>query len=143
MRWLDVPYEKGELRAVAYRAGRKIGEQTMRTAGRPVAVKLTPESSVLPHDGKTCVFVQVDVVDANGVRDPWTNVRVKFSISGPGRIMAVGNGDPRGLEPFTEVSSHPLYFGKAVAVVRCDKDAPGKVTLTVSADGMKPDSVEF
>ena len=143
LRWLDVPYEPGELKVVAYRGGKKIGEQTMNTAGRPVAVKLTPEAKVLPADGETCVFVQVDIVDAKGVRDPWAENRVSFKIEGPGKLLAVGNGNPRGLEPFTVVSSHPLYYGKAVAVVRRNKDATGPIRLTASVEGLTPATVEF
>jgi beta-galactosidase len=137
LRWFDVPYEPGELRAVAYRAGKKIGEQTMKTAGKPVAVSLTPESNELPADGETCVFVQVDLVDANGVRDPWANNRVSFKLDGPGKILAVGNGNPRGHDSFKDVASHPLYFGKAVAVVRREKGVAGPITLTASAEGVK------
>ncbi len=143
LRWFDVPYEPGELKVVAYRAGRKIGEQTMRTAGKPEAVRLTPEAGELPADGETCVFVQVDVVDANGVRDPWAKNRVSFKLTGPGKLLAVGNGDPRGHDSFADVSSHPLYFGKAVAVVRRDKGSKGPITLRASADGLAPAEVKF
>ena len=143
LRWLDVPYEPGELKVVAYRDGKKIGEQVMRTAEYPRAVKLTPEAKELPADGETCVFVQVDLVDTKGTRDPWAENRVSFKIEGPGKILAVGNGNPRGLEPFTVVSSHPLYFGKAVAVVRRNKGETGPIRLTASVEGMKPATVEF
>ena len=112
-------------------------------AGKPVAVSLTPEAKELPADGETCVFVQVDVVDANGVRDPWATNRVNFKLTGPGKILAVGNGNPRGLDSFKDVASHPLYFGKAVAVVRRDKGATGPIALTVSAEGLKPAVVTF
>jgi len=143
LRWPDVPYEAGELRVVAYRGGERIGERTMRTAGRPVAVRLTPESDELPPDGETCVFVQVDVVDADGVRDPWASSRVTFSLEGPGRLMAVGNGNPRGLDSFKDVSSHRLYYGKAVAVVRRDKGAKGAITLTAAVDGLATAEARF
>ena len=106
-------------------------------------MKLTPEAKGLPADGETCVFVQVDLVDEKGTRDPWAKNRVSFKIEGPGKILAVGNGDPRGLEPFTVVSSHPLYFGKAVAVVRRNKGEAGPIRLTASVEGMRTATVEF
>ena len=143
LRWFDVPYEPGELKVVAYRGGKKIGEKTMRTAEKPIAVKLTPEDETLPPDGETCVFVQVDVVDANGIRDPWAKDRVSFKLEGPGKLLAVGNGDARGHDAFTEVSSHPLYFGKAVAVVRRDKGSTGPISLTASIQGMVPATCTF
>ena len=143
LRWFDVPYRPGELRAVAYKDGRAIGEAVQRTAGTPVAVKLTAEAPALPADGETCVFVQVDVVDEKGTRDPWAQNRIAFELTGPGRILAVGNADPRAHEPFTKVESHPLYFGKAVAVVRRDRGAAGPIVLKASAKGLRSAAVTF
>ena len=143
LRWFDVPYEPGELRAVAYRNGAKCGEATVRTAGKAVAVSLTPEREELPDDGETCVFVQVDVVDAAGVRDPLAKDRVHFTLTGPGRILAVGNGNPRGHEAFTKTDSHPLYFGKAVAVVRRRKGTSAPIVLKASVDGLEPAEIHF
>jgi beta-galactosidase len=143
LRWLDVPYAPGELKAVAYQNGRKIGERVMRTAGPAVAVALTPEKSALPADGESLVFVQVDVTDASGVRDPLASNRIRFALTGPGEIVAVGNGNARGYDAFTDTTSHPLYFGKAVAVIRRHAGAKGAVTLTASADGLKSASVVF
>ena len=143
LRWLDVPYRPGELKAVAYKDGAMVGEAVMRTAGKPVAVKLAAEADELPADGETCVFVQVDVVDAKGTRDPWAKDRVSFTLTGPGRILAVGNADPRAHEAFTEVASHPLSFGKAVAVVRRDKGASGPIVLKAAVKGLKPAEVAF
>ena len=140
LRWFDVAYEPGELTAVAYKDGKKIGETTMRTAGKPVAVKLTKEEPLLP--GKM-TFVQVDVVDEKGTRDPLATNRVKFAVAGPGEIVAVGNGDPRGYDSFKRTDSHPLYFGKAVVVVRRRPGSNEPITLTASVDGLKSDSVTF
>jgi beta-galactosidase len=140
LRWLEVPYAPGELKAVAYRNGNKIGEQTMRTAGKPVAVKLSPEQSALPADGESVVFVQVDVTDAAGTRDPRATHLIRFSLSGPGEIVAVCNGNPRATDSFADVSKHPLYFGKAVAVLRRKAGTTAPVTLTAAADGLAPAS---
>jgi len=138
LRWLDVAYQPGEIKAVAYKDGKRIGEQVMRTADKPAAVKLTPEKNKIPTDGESVVFVQVDVVDARGVRDPRATDLIRFSLTGPGQIVAVGNGNPRGLDSFADVAKHPLYFGKAVAVVRRNTGQPGKILLTAAADGLKP-----
>ncbi len=141
LRWLEVPYEPGELKAVAYKGGKKIGERLMRTAGPAVAVRLTPERSAIPADGESLVFVQVDVTDAAGTRDPRATNLIRFSLSGPGQLVAVGNGNPRATDSFAEVSKHPLYFGKAVALVRRNADATAPLTLTATSDGLAPASV--
>ncbi len=141
LRWFDVPYQPGELKAVAYKNGAAIGEHVVRTAGKPAAVKLLPEETALPADGETCVFVQVNAVDAQGTLEPWAKDRVSFKLTGPGKIMAVGNADPRAHESFMDVASHPLYFGRAVVVVRRDKGETGPITLTASAKDLAPATV--
>ena len=135
LRWFDVPYEPGELKAVAYRGEMKLGETVMRTAGEPAAVKLTVEPK-LTDSPDELVWVQVDVVDADGVRNPLAMDRVFFKLSGPGQILGVGNGNAHAFEAFTKTDSHPLFYGKAVAVIR--RDAPGTLKLTVSAPGLAP-----
>lgn len=136
LRWMEVTYAPGELKAVAYKDGQPIAETVMKTAGKPVAVKLTPEKTDLPADGESVVFVQVDVVDAAGVRDPRATSVIRFALTGPGEIVAVGNGNPRGLDSFTNTAQHPLYFGKAMVVVRRKAGQVGPITLTAIGDGL-------
>src|SRR6185295_2585337 len=38
----DVKFEPGEIKAVAYRNGKQIATQTLRTAGKAIALKLSP-----------------------------------------------------------------------------------------------------
>ncbi|MBO7655442.1 MAG: glycoside hydrolase family 2, partial [Kiritimatiellae bacterium] len=124
-----------------YRDGRKIGTQVMRTAGKPVAVRLTPD----PYNGKPAIgdvqFFQVDVVDVNGTRDPLATNRVSFRLMGSGVLAAVGNGNPRGYDAFTKTDSHPLYFGKAVVAVR--RTGPGVITLTAEAEGLGASTLQW
>ena len=135
LRWFNVPYEPGELRAVAYRGETKLGETVMRTAGEPAAVKLTVEPK-LGGEPDELIWVQVDVVDAVGVRNPLAMDRVFFKLSGPGQIIGVGNGNAHAFEAFTKTDSHPLFYGKAMAVIR--RAAPGELKLEVSAPALKP-----
>jgi len=132
--WLDTVYEPGEVRVQAIRDGKPAESVTVRTAGKPVKLVVTPEKK-LTNDADELLWAQVDVVDAKGVRHPLATDRVFFSLTGPGEIVGVGNGDPRGDEPFTETKSHKLFFGKAVAVVR--RTGPGALKLAVSASGLE------
>ena len=132
--WFDTAYEPGELKAVAYRSGKRIGEAVVRTAGRPVALKLTQDYG----DGEMSFF-QVDAVDAAGVRNPLADFGLSFSVSGPGRIVAAGNGNPRAMESFADPSAHSLFFGKALVVVR--REGPGRITLTASSAGLETASL--
>ena len=132
--WKDVRWEPGELKAVAYKGGEKIAEDVVRTCGAPAAVKLSRD----PYSNGALEFVQVDVMDARGVRDPWATNRVSFAVSGPGRILAVGNGSAHSYESFGDVSGHSLFYGKALVILRRDRGSAASVTLTASAAGLAP-----
>jgi len=148
--WFDTAYEPGEVKAVAYRDGKPLGEASVRTAGKPMALKLkkdvdditvaeeTPSAGT--HDGtENLAVVDVSVVDAAGVAHPLATNRVSFFLSGPGRILAVGNGNPRGTESFADVSGHSLFYGRARVLVR--RDGPGRITLSATADGLSSATV--
>ena len=142
LRWFDVTYEPGELKVVAYKDGAVIGEKTMRTAGKAEAVRLTREDDVvLPGE---VTVVQVDVVDAQGTPDPRATNRIQFELSGPGEIVAVGNGNPRCFESFKK-TDYPLYFGKAVVVVRRNRTSVPNQTLVLTAksEGLRSVNVEL
>ena len=132
LRWFEVPYQPGELKAIAYQDGKPIAESTVRTSGPPVSLRLT-DDPYNANDAQTR-FIQVDLLDANGIRHPWGTNRVTFAIAGPGKILAVGNANPRGLDSFANVASHPLYYGRAAIVIR--RTAPGTISLTARAKGL-------
>ena len=140
--WDDVKYEPGELKVVAYgEDGKILGEESVRTAGEAAAVSLKAESSVLPADTREFVFVEVGLKDSAGVRVHCDNRRVSFAVEGPAKIVSVGNSNPRGLDSFKEVSSHPLYYGRAGLFLR--RTGAGEVKLTASAPGLASAVVRF
>ena len=132
--WFDVPYEPGEVKAVAYAGDRRIGETSVRTAGPAVRFVATPERAYT-DDPEELVWMHVDALDAQGVRNPLAMNRVRFRLEGPGEILGVGNGNANEFEPFTETDSRRLFNGKAMAVVR--RTGAGPIRLTVSADGLE------
>ena len=131
LRWHDVAFEPGELRAVCYRKGVKIGEAVVRTAGERAALRLTPD----PMSVGRLAFVSCEIVDAQGVRLPRATDRVTFRVEGAGTLVATANGDPKDCDSFAAPSKR-LYFGTAVAVVRRTGDGP--VRLVATAPGLEP-----
>ena len=134
--WMDVPYEPGELKVVAYgKDGKACGTQVIRTAGAAARVALAPERVY----GSLCV-VQVTLTDAAGNFVPNDDRRISFSAEGC-EILAVGNSDPRGTDSFKDVSSHPLKFGRAGVYLRVKPGVPAR--LTARADGLAPATAEI
>jgi len=137
----EVAYEPGEIKVIAFRNGRPIGEDFRKTAYKAVAVKLTPEQAELA-DGELG-FVKVELEDDDGTVLPLAKDRVNFKLEGPGEIVAVGNGSHNGLDSFADTSSHPLYYGRALVVVRRNGGSGLPLKLTVSAPSVRSASVTF
>ena len=141
-RWDSVRYESGELKAIAYKDGKKWAEKHVQTTGKPVKLKLTPDKTVLRSDGEDLIFVRVSVLDAEGNEVPTAEPLITSSVSGPGMIAATDNGDPTCLIPFHE-PERPAFNGLYLAIVKAGKGSEGKLRLRVEADGLGKEEIDF
>ncbi len=132
----DVPYAPGELKAVAYSAGRSVADATVRTAGAAARVVLSPDRARIRADGDDLSFVTVRVEDAKGTLVPDAENLVRFEVSGPGRIVAVDNGNPASLEPF-QGNQRKAFSGMALVVVRSIRGQAGTVRIRALSDGLR------
>ena len=105
------------------------------------AVVLKAESEKLPADPNELVFVTVTLADAAGVPVPRDGRRISFAVEGTGKIVSVGNANPRGHDSFKDVSSHPLYNGCAGLYIR--RTGRGPVRLVASAEGLSNAEIGF
>jgi len=117
LRWNDVVYEPGELKAVAYKDGKKIGRAIMRTAGKPAKIRLTPDRKELAATGEDLCYILVEALDVDGTLCPLADNSVRFKVDGPAEIAGVGNGNPKSLEPFQSDSRRVCKFFFAHAVL--------------------------
>lgn len=136
LRWDDVVYEPGTLRAVAYRSGREWAVDEMHTAEAPVRLEVQSDRPVIRADGSDLAFVTVRVVDRNGVVDPRSSHLIHFDIEGPGELVATDNGDPTNFQPFS-VLERDAFSGLCLAIVRSKSGEPGRVRVTASSAGLK------
>ena len=130
-------YQPGELKAVAYKDGKQIGEAVMRTAGAPAALRLTPDRKELAATGEDLCYILVEAVDDKGTLCPLADNLVRFKVDGPAEIAGVGNGNPLSIEPF-QADYRKLFYGKAMLILRTKPGQAGKVKVTASSDGLTP-----
>jgi beta-galactosidase len=128
LRWEDVVYEPGVVRAVAYQGKKRLGETSVRTAGPPAKLRLTPDRERLRASGDDLSYVLVEALDANGTLAPLAMNRVKFRVSGPGVIAGIGNGDHHFPAEF-DSDDVELFYGKAMLIVRADEKKSGDIRL--------------
>lgn len=130
LRWNDVVYEPGEIAVVAYAAdGSELGRDTVRTAGEPSAIVLSPDKTNLVADGADMAFVTVSLADADGNFVPMASDTLSFDVTGSAAYQAACNGDATSLTPFVSKSME-LFSGKLVVLVRSSKQR-GEARLKV------------
>ncbi len=140
IRWDDVVYQPGELKVVAYKDGKKWATDSVKTAGPAAKLQAEADHGTIAADGADLSFVTVTIQDKSGVTAPRANNHLAFSISGPGEIVAVDNGDATCLEPF-KATEHDAFNGLCLAIVRAT--GPGEITLTATSPDLKSGEVKI
>ncbi|WP_349261276.1 beta-galactosidase GalB [Povalibacter sp.] len=127
LRWDDVRYAPGEVKVVVYKSGKQWAVSSTKTAGAAAGLEVVSDRSTIRADGKDLAFITVRVVDANGSTVPRAANRVKFTVDGPGEIIATDNGDPTNLESFPS-PQRDAFNGHVLAIVRSTGRA-GRITV--------------
>ena len=135
-----VTYEPGTLKAVARSSnGTIVATDELRTAGKPAKIVLASDTKQLSPGFDHVAIIRATVTDTNGIRIPRANDLVSFTVSGPGNIAAVDNGDNASHEPF-QATERKAYGGECVAFVQATAGA-GTIKLSASAPGLDTGSI--
>jgi beta-galactosidase/beta-glucuronidase len=138
----NVEWRPGAIKAVGYDAGGgKVTEASLKTAGRPAAIRLTTRTGPrgLRADGADLALVDVEVVDAEGNRCPTALNLIDFSLAGPAEWRG---GIAQGPDNFILSKSLPVENGINRVIIRSTPET-GRITLRATADGLRPATVEL
>jgi len=136
LRWDDVVYEPGEVKAIAYNNGYKWAEKIIRTTDEPEGLVLSVDRDNIKADGKDLAFITVRVVDKDGLTVPTANNNIKFFVQGEGEIIATDNGDPTNFKPFPS-HEREAFSGFALVIIKSQKNNPGSIIVTAKSAGLK------
>ena len=129
-------FEPGTVKAVSRKDRRVVAEQTIRTAGDPFAIRLTPDRNMIAADGSDLSYVLAEVVDRDGNLCPLADNLITFEVDGAGYNAGVDNGSPISLERFKD-DKRKAFYGKAMLIVR-NNGKEGPVTVTATSPGLRP-----
>lgn len=131
----DTIYEPGRVEAVAYKNGVETGRDVLTTAGDDVKLAIdvrtlagTEADAKLPADGTDIAYVDVSVVDENGVLNMDRKMKVSVSVEGPGEVIGYGSADPKSGENYYDMEAM-TYEGRIRAAVRAKGEGLVKVTF--------------
>ena len=126
-----VIFDPGEVKVVARKDGKEVGQQTIKTAGAPDHIRLSYD-----YRGKTTDFIVAEVVDKDGNLCPWADDEIYFIYEGEGSILGTDNGCQTSMERFT-APHRKAFFGKCLVV------AKGKGSITAKSATLKPSWIEL
>ncbi len=147
----NVNYEPGKLTAVSYNYNHqrahapstleRVGERSISTTGKPVALKLTMinRPADIKADGADMVLIQVEAVDSDGRRCPDVHPMVTFDVQGPANWRG---GIGQGPDNYILSKSLPAECGVNRVIIR-SLTQPGKVFVKAASPGLKSDSLSF
>jgi beta-galactosidase len=138
--WMDVKYEKGTLKVIAFDSnGNPASEKEIKTSGKAHRLVLESDRIKLKANGEDLAFITVSVVDENGIPNPTATNQLKFSVQGQGTFRAVCNGDPTSLDMFHEPTMK-LFSGKLIVILQSSEDE-GELNLKVTGEDLVSESI--
>ncbi len=126
-----VIFDPGEVKVIARKDGKEVGEQTIKTAGAPQKIRLTKD-----YVGKETTFITAEVVDKDGNLCPWAEDMIYFIYEGEGKVLGTDNGSQTSMENF-KAPQRKAFFGKCMVVVS------GRGSITAKSATLEPTWIEF
>ena len=128
-----VKYEPGLIEARASKDGKVVLTEKRETTGATVAIRLTPDRTEINADGEDLVILKVEALDKEGRACPTADNLIGFTISGEGKLIGVGNGDPNCQQSDKE-PRRSLFNGLAQVIVQASR-RPGEIHIEASKEG--------
>ena len=135
----EVPYQKGELKAIGYKGKKRVSSAILRTVGDAASLKLSADRAEIKADNQDLSFITVELVDAAGNRNPKSENLLKFEIEGPGMIVGVGNANPVSLES-SQLPQRKAWQGRCLVIIKSENQ-PGNIRLKVSSNELTSNEI--
>ena len=136
--WI-VKYAPGTIEARGYKDGKLAMTDEARDHRPCGEAGDAADRAEIAADGEDVAIFAVEVQDAQGRVVPITDNEVTFQVTGTGKLLGTGNGDPTNQEPDTG-TSRKAFSGWCMAVVQSTKKS-GEITVEASSPGLAPATV--
>jgi beta-galactosidase len=130
-----VKYAPGTIQARGTKDGKIVLTEKCETTGAPAKLVLRPDRQKISADGEDLSVIAVEVHDAQGRIMPVASNEVTFEISGSGKLIGVGNGDPSCHES-DKGNKRSAFNGLCMAFVQASKQA-GEIRVVAGASGLE------
>ena len=127
----DIPFKPGELRAEGCDAdGNPVSGYTLRTSGRPYALKASADRDTLSKDCATA-HVAIEVVDENGLPVRLADNEITCRVEGPARLLGLENGDNGDMSEHRD-NRQRVWNGRLLAYIQTTGEA-GEIRVKLTS----------
>ena len=134
-----VKYTPGAIEVRGQKDGKILLVHKRETTGDPARIVLRADRTRIAADSEDASIVSVELLDHEGRTVPTASNMIKFALSGPGKIIGVGNGDPS-CDEFDKAEQRSAFNGLCMAIVQ-SKRAAGALTLQATSPGIESASL--
>lgn len=132
---IKVPYESGELTAIAYDLeGNIIAKNTLYSFTDPKKLALIADKDCLYAGTSDLIFVEINALDENNHPVANATNRIQVSVSGAGRLVGLDNGDSTDYDQYKGISRR-LFSGKLMAIIAAT-GRTGNINVTAFSEGL-------
>jgi len=131
-----VKYGPGVLEARGTKDGKVVLVDKRETTSDPVSIRLTPDRTEINADGEDVSVLHVQVLDKEGRMIPTADAMISFKVTGEGKLIGVGNGDPNCQESDKD-PKRSLFNGLAQVIVQATR-TPGTITVDAYTEDWPP-----
>ena len=131
----NVKYAPGRIEARGYKSGKLILTQRRETTGDSYSIRLSADRNTINADGEDVVLIKVEALDKYGRAVPNAQDALQFTVSGSGKLIGVGNGNPNSLE-LDKAPKRALFNGLAQIIIQSTKQQ-GKILVEARCDETK------
>lgn len=134
----SVAFQKGILIARGKSGGKTICNDSLKTTGQPVRLRLVPEKASLHADGAERLFISVFAEDEEGNIVPVAAQTLRVQVTGSARLICTDNPDPYSTWQDT-AEEMSVFQGKGRIVLEAERTCD-PVTVNVSSKMLAGDS---
>jgi len=130
----DVPFEPGELKAVAKNKGLITSTCTLYTYGKPEKIKALCDAMTIKANRTDISRIYITITDNKGNPVYDASNKITCEITGPLKLLGMEDANPRNTEDYKD-NMQNAFHGKLLIYLQ-SSDIPGKANVKISGEDL-------
>jgi beta-galactosidase len=136
-----VKYAPGSIEVHGFKSGQQVLTANRETSGPAAKIVLRPDRQRLAANGEDISIITAIIQDSQGREVATADNPLTFKVSGGGKLIGLGNGDPSCHEMDKSDSRH-AFNGLCMAIIQTSKTAD-EIRVEATSPGLQPAAVNL